>query len=539
MKVYHSVDWSFHYLNMKLSGFFKKGVFASRNARVIFVTVLAVGNILTMASLSLAWFLQYSATSSQMKTFSGDLDISIEKVCAYKYVYPYHNNSPEFINYDGNGVVKSYVVEDSTVEAPSNLSSYSTFTLGVNENQSRTTSANAGTASAIHYDDSQSLRYFLVGNEVFNGVTNNPWSTLTSSPFTSTDDPEESETPNDSKSIILKDVMVSAGAEFMFFDANTVGTDPEHNNDPICSYFTYSDPVVEAGKNSRFSVVSGHLKCLKSGVYDFRYRLDDSGHYYLDITLTASGDSTIMASNLVDLTKISIDYYGGALDLEDLGVNSIEDYLPFGIQDQKTMVLLDILVKYQNKNDIEAGLKIVRAEEAVEPSINTFDGKYNTDDDYTFLGYKNDSERNPLLASDFYAFYPELLSAAHVAQNGYDNPSTVWNAFNNHTTNYTVNDVPQYSKFDNSSDYKSDLDCTIHGDSTLIPGSANAQYYHIFIAVDYDYEYMNFFLNKDRLGVTYILDRDFSFYFTATQVTVEESSSSQMSTSTSEGGESE
>ena len=63
------------------------------------------------------------------------------------------------------------------------------------------------------------------------------------------------------------------------------------------------------------------------------------------------------------------------------------------------------------------------------------------------------------------------------------------------------------------------IDCTLrpktNSDSTLVPVSANSQTYHCYIAIDYDYERMQFFVNQDRVGKTYLLDRDFGFYFSA------------------------
>ena len=517
-----------------------EGNVSKKNKKLIMLVILAIGNIATMLSLSLAWFLEYASASSQIDTFSGDMDVVIEKVSAYKYVYPYISNSAEFIDYDNPdnpGVVKSYVVEDASIEVPNNLSNTVTFQLGVNTNQSRTADPTAGTGSKIHFEKTKPFNYYLVGNSVFTGVSNNPWSSLTATAFSRADAPEACDTPTDSKSVILTDVMVSAGAEFMLFDANTLDVDGSSN--PICSYFTYGDPILPVGKNSRFSIVNGHLKCLKSGVYDFRYRFHQEDEQspiipYLDITLTASGDSTIMASNLVDPTKISIDYNGGTIDKATY--SSLASYLATGIQAQNTMVVLDVYVKYQNKNDIDAGLKIVR-DAAKAYSISSFDGKYNTSDSYTFLGYKNAQNRNPLCASDFYSFYSELMTSAHATSNGYDNPTTVWNAFNTHKTDYTIDTVPAFNKYSNAGDYETDLECTVYGDSTVIAGAISDNYYHIYIAIDYDYEHMNFFVHQDRLGKTYALDRDFHFFFTATQHLEEDtSSSSSSSSSSSEGG---
>jgi len=495
----------------------------------IFGTTLAIGNILTVASLSLAWFFQYSAASSQVKTFSGDLGVTIEKVSAYKYIYPYHSDSPEFINYEGVGMVKSYVVEDASISAPAVLSDSVTFALTAVTNKDLAGNPGAASSSTIYYDNNRGFNYYLVGNSVFNGVENNEWSTSIAVVSPSNIAPTQSAEIADKYSVLIKSVTVSVGSEFIFFDATTI----DEEQPTKCSYFTYNTQT----ENARFVVENGHLKCRKSGIYDFRYRLDNSGNLFLDINLISTGDSTIMASNLVDPTMMSIDYYGGSIELppdHPEPFEDINDYLPYGIREQKTMVLLDVLVSYQNKNDIEAGLKIVRSATALEPSIYSYGG-YSTTNDYTYLGYKNDRQQNPLYASDFYSFYTEVKTSEHA----YADPTTAWNAFSTRTTAYEIDDVPQYDKFINDveSDYEPYLICRTNGDSTLIPGSNTDNFYHIYIAVDYDHEHMRFFLDQDRLGTTFILARDFSFYFTAEQI-VEENSSSSSSSSSSEGGES-
>ena len=53
-------------------------------------------------------------------------------------------------------------------------------------------------------------------------------------------------------------------------------------------------------------------------------------------------------------------------------------------------------------------------------------------------------------------------------------------------------------------------------DSTLVPAGTTSKY-HCYIGVDYDYDHIRFFFNENRLGNTYLLDRDFGFYFTSTQ----------------------
>ena len=483
--------------------------------RFIALLSLALGSVLALSSATIAWFGMASNEGASIATFSGSLDVSIRKISAYKYVYPYHNNSVEFIDYEGTGHVKSYVVEDASIEAPNNLANKVSFSLGRNTGQHYVTSSsdsNKGPAK-IHYENSRTFNYYLVGNSTFTGIDTDEWSTLSASAFARKDAP----VVGADGSVKLENVVVSVGAEFILFDATSIVDDE-------CDYFTYNSPTTTPSGNARFTVVdSNRLKCLKSGIYTIEYRVDSSSNYYLDITLTSRNDNAIIGTNLIDPTKITIDYRGSA----SASYGSINDYLPHAIQDQKTMVVLDVELAYQNKNDIDASLTITRDGQNAR-SIYGFDGKYATTNEYTYRGYVDSSHRNPLNASDFYAFYVAIAKDA----NAYATPTAAWNAFSDYCqTDYEIVGgkkyaVPQenpYNKFHNDAleGFDTSLECDVHSkeldDSTLIPGSATNNLYHIYIAIDYDYERMQFFTNQDRVGKTYLLDRDFQFYFGAAE----------------------
>lgn len=487
----------------------KEKLLSSKKNRVIAaLAALTIGNLFALSSITFAWFVTNANTKSSINTFSGDLDININKVSAYKYVYPYYNNSADFIDYDGDGVVKSYVLKDSSIEIPENLSDTVTIPLTVLEGQT----CNGGgekTATNISFERSQDFKYYLIGNSTFNGVTNNPWSTLTATAFSRRDIPVATDDPTDDQTAIVKNVVLSQGSEFILFDVRTV-----NNLNTTCSYFTYGTPVPETSKNSRFAILDNNrIKCLESGIYAIRYRINSSGDKFLDINLTARGDNAIIGSNLIDPTKISIDYRG-SVDKEEFP--DITDYLSTAIQEQNTMVVLDVEVKYQNKIDIDAGLKIMR-EGVSAQSIYSFTGKYNTTDAYTYLGYQDDENRNPLNASDFYTFYSVIAKE----ENKYASPTFAWEAFHALKTDQQEDAQYIYQKYQNNTTFDREIQMNVKSktmsDSTIIPGSLEESTYHIYIAIDYDYAYTNFFINQERLGKTYYLDRDFGFYFTATQ----------------------
>lgn len=487
-----------------------KGLTKSSKKIAAFLS-LALGSALAFSSATFAWFYLSTNLGASMSTFSGDLGVTIEKVSAYKYVYPYHNNSVEFIDYDAVGQVKSYVVEDANVETPNNLANKVTFTLGKKISFPYATSSsdeNIGPAK-IHYENSRNFKYYLIGNNTFSGVSTNPWSTFSATAFARKDPPAANEP------VSIENIVVSKGAEFILFDANTI-------NGNYCNYFTYNSPTTAPSGNSRFAVLdSNRIQCLASGIYKFDYRVEDET-FYLDITLTSRSDNAVIGSNLIDPTKITIDYRGAAAST----YASLNDYLPFAIHDQKTMVVLDVELSYQNKNPVVAGLQITR-ESIKSHSIYSFSGKYNTTNEYTFRGYVNNNNRNPLYASDFYAF-SSLISKG---ENAFATPTDAWNAFHStYQTDYEENNAGKqqivplanpYQKFQNDTSYDSTIECNLRpktgNDSTFIPASSSNSIYHCYIAIDYDYERMQFFTNQDRVGKTFLLDRDFSFYFTAVE----------------------
>lgn len=476
----------------------------------IALLAISLSGAFAFSSATFAWFCFSASNNASIITFSGDLDVSIEKISVYKYVYPYHNNSVEFVDYDAVGQVKSYVIEDKNIETPNNLANKVTFSLGKVTNQSYATSSSDASIGPtnIHYDDSQTFKHYLIGNNTFTGVTSNPWSTLSATAFA------RREAPVQGEPISIENVVISKGAEFVLFDANSIANSK-------CSYFTYNSPSTSPSGNSRFAVIdSNRLQCLASGIYKFDYRVAGD-NFFLDITLTSRSDNAIIGSNLIDPTKITIDYRGAAAST----YASLNDYLPYAIHEQKTMVVLDAQLKYQNKNPVIAGLQINR--EPIKPhSIYSFSGKYGTTDEYTFRGYANSNQRNELYASDFYAFSSLFAKEA----NAFATPTDAWNSFHStYQTDYeTVAGKQQiipldnpYDKFQNDTSYEPSIDCNLrpktNSDSTLVPSSASNNVYHCYIAIDYDYERTQFFVNQDRVGKTYLLDRDFGFYFSATE----------------------
>ena len=150
-------------------------------------------------------------------------------------------------------------------------------------------------------------------------------------------------------------------------------------------------------------------------------------------------------------------------------------------------------------------------------------------------------------ASDFYNFY------ALFTKTPFSTKEALWSTMHRTGDN-------QCQKFSNIEEDENEnprfdkkITCTMHlkdqNDSTVIPGiyienqnsssssetsmesssseqsassssqSANIveNIYHCYVSIEYDYQHSQYFLNKNRLGKTYLLDRDFGFHFFGTQ----------------------
>ena len=68
--------------------------------KIIGLSAILVGNLGSIAAISIAWFSLASSGNSQLSMVTGDLDVNIKKVTAYKYIYPFYEGSSDFINYN-------------------------------------------------------------------------------------------------------------------------------------------------------------------------------------------------------------------------------------------------------------------------------------------------------------------------------------------------------------------------------------------------------------------------------------------------------
>lgn len=483
---------------------------ASRAKRIKFIVLMSttMASLFGLAAGSFAWFLEVS-NESKISAVAGDMDVQIGKVTAYKNIYPYITGSAEFIDYKESPTLKGYVIQDSSVVfAPTKpVAKTTTISFGDNVTVRPESSAAAGAQNVTYTNES--FRYYLVGDDTFNAVEKKGWSTEAGVPFSY----DQNLSANTYASV--SNVVLSAGSEFIFYDKNNRG------NNNSCTYFTYQTPSVPSNSEAPFEVVAinnknAYIRCLKSGVYDIK--CNSAG-----LTITNSRtDDALIGNSMFDPTNVILEYEASSPKLPKLA-----DYIPQGIFEQNTAVIFDVELTYTNTaNPIDAGLKIKRGSTS---KINELDAKYNDTRNHR-AGYQvvdGVVHRNALDASDFYSFYAVFAKESNKfvdveAENEGDSDiparEVMWNALHQKTNEPGFRAFQVSPSFEESITYGLNPKETTgaNADSTLVPPNSNTKY-HCYITVDYDYSHVQFFFNQDRLGKTFLLDRDFGFYFTSTQ----------------------
>ena len=498
---------------------------SSRKGKIIGFSMLIAGSVGAVTMTTLAWF-NLTAKESQIKMVTGDLNVEVNKVSAYKYVYPYYKNSTEFIDYDAPGVVKKFVLEDhilkyngTDVDDIAISSDNATITLGTRYGGTTsdyyTTNQNVASSSKVcipelegHAVYRPEFRYYLIGDALFNGVDNS-WSLTDGYAFAKKD------TVSAQAPAVLDNIVVSAGSSFRLLETVVEDTIYSYNYYPLSSIAENASPfrIVDDDGDE----VGDRLICLRSGIYKFtispnqlkiELRTKDAG---------ARKDISVISNNSLDPTKVSIDYAGS---VSHSTYPTIDGYVPTAIYEQNTMLILDVELNFSNPNPVDVALEIKRtdisdATYGTNNSIYNLPNKY-ADTTYNLDGYISESRQNLMRASDFYNFYTLFTKTP------YANTTAIWNGL------HRVGDA-ECQKFsntiveNNNPKYDDTLSCTIHtkelDDSLLIPASAldGDNIYHCYICIEYDYEHSTYFLNKNRLGKTYLLDRDFGFRFSGIQ----------------------
>ena len=510
------------------------------NRKVLIFASLAFVNVVAVSSVSLAWFITMTS-ETRMAAFSGDLDVDIEKITAYKYVYPFYGKSVDIVDYSSQPTLKGYVLEDKDEaigeKGTAKITEIVFDSLGTGGSYVTSTASDVGPRK-VHRTAELDFNYYIIGDDVFTGVPDNPWFTGTGAYLAADEDSTYS----------VRNVSISRGAKFSIFSKDNCGNGNSYN------YFTYASVSGSSGDLPRFSIRKESdesseytvICCLTSGVYDITYSSEK-----ITFTAVRSGpnlDDAAIGNNILDPTMINIDYNGSASrmikpgTIDELLYPTINDYIPVAIQEQMTMVIFDVQLTYKNANPVVAGLEVRRG---ASTQISRATGGYATTS-FT-SGYtvsNNVVTRNPLDASDFFAynalFAKESNAFQPVAASGDDPAKTaaevLWETMHKPT------DDGSFARFQ-VDPYDSVIACplfpkTTSGsdqDSTLIQPSLNGNRYHCYIGVEYDCQHIPFFLNENRLGKRFVLDRDFGFFFSAKQALKHVISSENEATSVAVG----
>lgn len=527
------------------------------NAKFVLLIVVTFASLFALSAGTFAWFLTMTKNADISRVVSGDLNVDVKKVTAIKYVYPFYANSTQDIDYESPGVIKSYVIEDSRYEVE-NAVTITNIKLSTNYDGG-TIAASAAAADGprnIYYEGSQSFNYYLVGDGVFTGEANNIWSTLRAPAFIA------STSVGGGNETTLKNVVVSAGANFIlfdktkrsedtkYFDYSSTSTDPEADPFELPSGSCFKINTVKVG-NSEYGV---SLQCLKGGIYDFTY---SEGNLKIELVGRDGHTDYIIGNGVFDPTKVKLDYDSNPIvdsehdtHLQDVygTVNNdgLNNYIPDAIKGQNTMVILDVELAYKNANDIIAALDIFRnaadANTVRNPSGDSSSHKY---------GYPDDE----LHASNFYSYHAVFAENSNKisGDSTHSEAENIYNELHVASASYTYNQggsVSSVSPFFDKFVYGDEGDATSIRCATYLrsvsqgapntteitalripsavdnDGQLTESVYHCYIAIEYDYLFCRYFFNTDRMGNTYHLNRDFFFRFRGEQILASDQQSS-------------
>lgn len=179
------------------------------------------------------------------------MEISIKKVSAYRYVYPYFNSSDTYIDYTQEGQVKEVVMKDSEIEKMGNLPSPA-------------------------YDPKNDQNYYLIGNSTFLGDGTKEYSLDTGLTFFSKLD----------NSYQISDVIISAGSIFGVSDGKGNLILKQESYVAGMEEFTFKDGFLQAKTAGRYSLIL----------------TIDGGSAKLEIKKTTRTDDAILSMTLFDPT---------------------------------------------------------------------------------------------------------------------------------------------------------------------------------------------------------------------------------------------
>lgn len=387
----------------------------SKKGRVILLTSLTIFVLFTTCIASFAWFMTVSPTTP-LETISGSMDISIKKVSAYRYVYPYFNSSDTYIDYTQKGKVKEVVMKDSEIEEMGNLPSQ---------------------ASKPKNDQN----YYLIGNSTFLGLgdVTKEYSLDTGLTFFSKLD----------NSYQISDVIISAGSIFGVSDGNGNLLLKQDRDVTGMEEFTFKDGFLQAKTAGRYSLIL----------------TIDGNSARLEIEKRTRTDDAILSMTLFDPTYAK---------LYSLNVAT-------AIKDQKTLLVYDVTLDVKNEDhDFLLSCDVKRSISSVlEYPISNY------------LSYQIEKADGSLTSAD------AIFKHFHDKESDDSSLKT----FEASTSSLNI--------------LSEKIESTYHTTSC-----------HYYIAIDYVAGKLDEFMKESNLGRSFDLKRDYTFYFSSSQIIHEKGSQS-------------
>lgn len=401
--------------------------------KTILLSAMTIFALFSTMSAVFAWFVVVNP-STKIDTVTGDMSISLNKLSAIKYVYPFYPGSNDFIDYSStNGKLKTYVLNDSDVPTSLENATIPSITKDV------TNPPNA---------------CYLVGNSVFLGTTEEKKYSLSSGIILNSS--------ADGNTFSVKSVSLSVNSTFLL-------TDKEGRN-LVFSKVTYFKDNKPTNLEYDFLNKDNTLfLAKKAGFYDFTITRKETG-YDLTITSQSRDDASILGMTLFDPTYAKL--YGMKEDE--------------AIYKQNTCLVYDVEISVKNEmRGFLLNLQVKRK------ALDNEDGETETKNQYYLSKYLS---FNAVMASDI------------KNQSIYD----FFHSCNESPGSFTYNFGGQ--RFETND--QTSLD--ILSKEIISSTSANTSV-HLYLAVDYDPDNMKYFFDKSRLGNSYDLIRDFTFYFSTVQ----------------------
>lgn len=386
----------------------------SKKGRIILLTSLTIFVLFTTCIASFAWFMTVSPTTP-LETISGSMDISINKVSAYRYVYPYFNSSDTYIDYTQPGKVKEVVMKDSQNKEMGSLPSQAS-------------------------DPKQDQNYYLIGNSTFLGDGSTEYSLDSGLTFFAKLD----------KNYQISDVIISAGSIFGVSDGNGKLLLKQASDVDGMDGFTFKEGLLQAKAAGRYS-----------------------------LTLTVNGDS---AKLTIDRKKRDDDNAILSMTLFDPTYAKLYSKdVATAIKEQNTLLVYDVTLDVKNEDhDFRLSCDVKRSTSSViEYPISNY------------LSYQIEKANGNLTsAQEIYEYFHDKASS------------------------------------DNSLKTFEESTSSLNILSKEIQSASETTSCHYYIAIDYVADKIDEFMKESNLGRSFDLIRDYTFYFSSSQIIHEQGSQS-------------